>query len=273
MDGRWWWLVMLSTATGCSWFAGLDEFVDAASGGSPSGVEVVEPGGRGEGGAAVGGAGGEPTGGGAGGAGGAGCDEVPFQQPVVADATIFADGCDKAIYFGHLRYVTLGVGRGLFRFALDDALQAAFAEDRVVDLRLVLPRATDCDGPCPAEAGLLRSYPLRNDWVEGANPYVPYSGADWCRRGSGEGGPMWQVPGATGAMDAGAPSGSIAVGTSESAVTLPLSPGPHQSFIDAANGTVELAVLLIAESATFAVASKEEPGGGARLEGSYCTPE
>lgn len=275
-------LVLSLLASGCAPFLGIEE------GALRTGEEGGGDGGLGD----EGGSGGDATAGGGlageggmagegeggtAGAGGAACDEQPFEVFAEADTVIIEGGCDGANYYGGAPYANIGIGTGLFRFPVDSALEAALAEGRVVSMSLVLSRDVACLGSgetCPAAAGTLSARPLRNDWVEGPYAYSPYQGADWCRRGAGQGSAQWNVPGATGADDAGDVSGSAAVDSTASTVSLSLDPEAHAPFVDTASGALAMSVSVIPDTTVVFVAATREDLEAtelpARLVGTFC---
>lgn len=265
-------LVLVLLTWGCGRFLGLEEGVLATTIDGDGGMTTMsEVGGGGEGGSDAGGSD-------AGGTGGAACEERTFTVFAEADTVIIDGNCNVSNYYGGTPYGNVGIGRGLFRFPLTDELVAALSQNRMLELSLVLTRDEDClDGPsCPAATGVLSTRPLRNDWVEGPYAFEAYMGADWCRRGSGQSGASWQAPGASGAQDAGAVSGTTAVAATDPDATVWLAPEHHAPFIDTSAGHAALSVMVVPDaSVVFVVATKEELEPlepPARLSGTFCEP-
>jgi hypothetical protein len=255
----------LLLACGCS-----DPYVvfdPGGEGGHGGGFE-----GGGEGGTPVAEGGGGMGGGGQGGEGGSACPAQRFELPVVADTGILSDACHGANYWGGQPFVNIGLGRGLFRFELDEALATALAEGRVTELALVLHRDVDCLGPgevCPASSGALAAHPMRSDWAEGPEAFASYQGADWCRRGDAAG-VDWEQPGAAGPGDSGPAGPAVAVDVEVGVVTLALEPEPHRAFVAGTSLSVMVEPL---DGATFIAAAREQAEAlepAALLTGAYC---
>jgi hypothetical protein len=258
------WLLVLC---GCADLLGLDDYGDQSPIGDVSTASTS---------ASTAASGGSHTGGHPlGGEGGSACDLHPFAFSAKADTVINDGECDASNYSGGYGYMNVGIGRGLYRFDIHGALVDAFAEGRVDSMSIELSRDVACLGPseaCPAAAGTLVARPLRSDWTEGPEIFTPYMGADWCRRGAGQGSASWQAPGASGTQDSGDVSGTALVDASQPSVTIDLDPPAHQTFV--ASGDVELSVMVIAEyGAVFVAATKEQPEPSeppAKLRGAYC---
>ncbi|MBX3191428.1 MAG: hypothetical protein KF819_30820 [Labilithrix sp.] len=75
----------------------------------------------------------------------------------------------------------------LLRFDLSPATRDILRAGGLRAMRILLTADESCGGTCafPAEAGVLQAHVLRNDWDEGIEA-ANYSGADRCRRTSGE---------------------------------------------------------------------------------------
>mgnify|MGYP007037737858 CR=1 FL=1 len=107
---------------------------------------------------------------------------VPYDLPAVADISPGVTECDVSISRGIEKAGNIGVGVLFVRFEVGAAAFAALRGSSARNLRLVLKGNPTCSGSCnvPAEAGELRAYVMRGDWVEGDGG--EYSGADMCRR-------------------------------------------------------------------------------------------
>ena len=194
------------------------------------------------------------------------CTSTKSSEAVVeADGVIIDGNCNGSISFLSGPFANLGMGRGLVRFHLSTATATAFAEGRVVSLRLELKRATSCDGAsCPSDAGFISALPLRNDWDEGT--IQPYSGADWCRRLGGSTGESWNAPGAD--QDHGAVAAEVPVSELQPDVMMELDPAPFTT--EWVKGG-RLSLLLIADEATFVFITREGAMQNApRLVVEYC---
>lgn len=198
--------------------------------------------------------------------GAASCISRP--QTVEADTVITRSVCDGSVDFGGEPYLNLSVGdaHGLFRFALDDEATSLLASGVVHGARLVLTRATTCDGMlCPAAPGVIAARPMRNDWVEGNS--TPGSGADWCRRTASTGMARgWGIPGADRAdVDVGPTAGSAMFDTVSEQVVIPLDPAVLRADWMSRGSAAQISIQTECGSGTLVVQSREATGGVAAV--------
>jgi hypothetical protein len=229
--------------------------------------------------------------------GGGGGDGASCMETVTADISVSADTiliggaspaqawCNGANYGGDFPQLNVGVGIhsvGAFRFALPEGLASAIAAGSPsTKMDLILKRSPtggQCGtSPCPQACGTLTAFGMRSDWEEGATSFSPYSGADWCRRGSGAGAVEWEKQGATGALDTGAAAGSTPIcdgldhsATPQSEVDIAITPSSIASWID---GSRQLTIRVEpTDGGVFTAASRENGAvAGAVLHVTYCT--
>lgn len=194
------------------------------------------------------------------------CSPIATEVVSEADGIIIDGACHGANSFLSGPFANVGVGRGLLRFELDDAVTSAFLEGRVVSAHVALARSQDCEGEanCPSSAGVIAAYPLRNDWDEGSSQ--AYSGADWCRRLGGNPVVDWNAPGAD--ADHGGLAAQVTVDTAQAYLSIPLDPARFSAQWLAGS---KLSVLLIPAGATFVFAMRESTKWPPpRLEIQYC---
>ena len=182
------------------------------------------------------------------------CVLVTHTYEAIADTIIASGGCNGANHMGTFQYLNVGVGRGLVRFQLDAAgVTALLTPGKVKKATLTLTRNANCESevnPCPATAGSLQVFPLRNDWDEGNDQ--SYTGADWCRRLANKA--PWNQPGADG--DHGTAAGLVSTGAQDPALVVELDASKWDaSWLNSA--APELSVLLIPVDALFVFASRE----------------
>lgn len=174
---------------------------------------------------------------------------------VEADGAIFESACNGANSYTNGPHANVGLGRGLLRFALGSDLAPVFATPgKVLGMALVLQRNKTCEseGNCPAAAGTLWAHPLIGDWIEGNG--TPYSGADWCRKGSGASGVQWQAPGANSPVDHGPLAGTVTVDAVQDSVNISLDPASFKGWL---SDEGRLSILLVPNLATFVFATRE----------------
>jgi hypothetical protein len=197
-----------------------------------------------------------------------------------ADTTLVRSECNGANHQGASRLTHSGIGRPLYRFALPMNVESAFIAGRVRAMELVLTRFTDasltgpCSGSCPATAGALVARPVRNDWDEGSDgstSFVPYGGADWCRRRAGSSGAPWGEPGASQmSADVLATAGRAMVDATQPTVAIPLDPSLWGGLMFLGS---TLSVQVFEGGATFLAISREEDRTrAAELRVSLCRP-
>ena len=194
----------------------------------------------------------------------AGCSEVRRVYAAAADTMIHSGACNTANHLGESAFLNVGMGNGLFRFAVDAEFASALATGRVASARLVLYRAWGCGADaCPATAGTLSARAMRSDWDEGigggSTMQVDYSGCDWCRRRDGTPPLMWAVNGATGiGLDVGPTAGTASFGVSETEIAVDLDPSVLGSWVGPSLTTTALFSLqVVPETGTFVAASHE----------------
>jgi hypothetical protein len=212
----------------------------------------------------------------------AGCALLTDTLVVESDTTIVPSDCNGANHLGAFTHTHSGIGRTLYKFFLTAEGRRAFMEGRVRSLALRLTRVDDvsstgpCGGACPATAGTLTARPLRFDWSEGSDgttTFMPYEGADWCRRsGRGFGESPWVSPGASNlGGDVLDTAGATTVTADQPDVVIPLDPARWSGilFIDA---VISVQVLGSSDgAATFLAWSREgDASRAARLDVRYC---
>lgn len=173
-----------------------------------------------------------------------------------ADSTIIQGQCNGSISYGDSKYLNIGLGRGLFRFTLDsEAIAALLVPSKVKKMTLTLEGNPDCEAGsnCPDKVpGPVQAFPLRNDWTEGNG--ASYSGADWCRRGAGNGGPVWNSPGAD--ADHGPAAGTSSIDKSLPNLSFDLQASSWDAtWID--GSTSRVSFLVVAVNSLFIAASRE----------------
>jgi hypothetical protein len=184
------------------------------------------------------------------------CATLSGKYEAEADTTIIQGQCNGLSSHGDSKYLNIGLGRGLFRFTLDSqAIAALLAPGKVQKMTLTLEGNPDCEGggSCPQKIpGPIQAFPLRNDWTEGNS--ADYSGADWCRRGAGSGGPTWNSPGADGDHGPAAGTGNIDKNLQDLSLDLQASSW-GATWID--GSTSRISVLVVAAKSLIVVASRE----------------
>lgn len=202
------------------------------------------------------------------------CDAAIPIDPIAAEAdTLLPENACGSISYGTSPFLNCGVGIGvtLVRFRLPATLVSALRSGRVASLRLELSRGGDCGGSaCPAAAGTLRAFPLRNDWVEGDGGRGPdgrADGATWCTRMTAT---AWGAPGASKVgEDRGSTGGVAHVGASDPRLLLALPTDVFDgAWLDATTGALSI-VLVPSDGATF-VFSSRETAQGPRLVADVC---
>lgn len=195
------------------------------------------------------------------------CLSTTHELSPEADGIIPQGACHGANSFLTGAFGNVGTGRGLLRFALSDPVAVAFASEKVKRVTLVVPRNQDCEGevsPCPAQGGRVFVHPLRVDWSEGIAGQS-YTGADWCRRQSGNPGPAWDAAGADAPTDHGALIGEVQVSADQPSFQAELDVGGLWI------AQAKLSVLLIPEGAVYCFATREsQRWPSARLEVEIC---
>lgn len=177
-------------------------------------------------------------------------------------AIVSGTGSCGAINYGGADHLSVNVNlvaRALTRFNLssDPATLSAIQGASWAKATLTLARTPDggdCGSKCPAHAGTIQVYPMRNDWVEGTS--TSYTGATWCKY-SPASNANWDAPGADGPLDHGGSAGSVALATGdESIVEIPIDPAGLMPWLDTAKS--ELSFLLVPEDgAIYVFASRE----------------
>ena len=194
----------------------------------------------------------------------AGCSEVRRVYPAVADTMIHSLACLSANHLGGSPFLNVGMGNGLFRFAVDGDVADALARSRGTTARLTLYRAWDCGGgTCPATVGTLSARAMRSDWDEGmgggSTMQVDYSGCDWCRRQGGTTPDRWAVDGATGIRtDVGPTAGMVSFETTETELAIDLDPSLLGAWLVMPVGaTAPLSVQVVPGMGTFVTTARE----------------
>jgi len=110
-----------------------------------------------------------------------------------ADTTLNSS-CAGSVSYGASSFANInGDGLLLLKFDLDVTVVGALTAGRVESIRLELTDNRNCEScgsGIPPRAGQFTAHVLRNDWIEGTST-TNYSGADRCRRTTGNPGTGW----------------------------------------------------------------------------------
>jgi hypothetical protein len=186
-------------------------------------------------------------------------DAAAIADTALIDPGVGCTACGGASNHGADARIDLGVGVGLFKFAMPMGLTPMdFTSGVVRTVVLTLTRVEACGATCPGVFE-LEARPARNDWVEGTA--VLWSGANWCRLSEQPEPTMcpstWDGPGASGSLDvwAGSPS-FIAVPPLDLTARLVIPPSRFAGFASATELTIRVAPLEPGPS-TFIAHSRE----------------